>query len=43
VQLSARTTASSLGSFLRALPAPFAMINLDRIRIVKHPVGMVKS
>src|SRR5437588_9556281 len=25
VQLSARTTASSLGSFLRALPAPFAM------------------
>src|SRR3954471_17778622 len=27
VQLSARTTASSLGSFLRALPAPLAMIS----------------
>jgi hypothetical protein len=25
VQLSARMTASSFGSFLRALPAPFAM------------------
>src|SRR5262249_42547909 len=31
VQLSARTTASSLGSFLRALPTPFAMTdNLER-------------
>src|SRR6516225_1559539 len=28
VQLSARTTASSLGNFLRALPAPFAMMVL---------------
>src|SRR5437588_3373352 len=29
VQLSARTTANSLGSFLRALPAPLAMIRLS--------------
>src|SRR5581483_1757626 len=29
VQLSALTTANSLGSFLRALPAPFAMMTLD--------------
>src|SRR5436190_5634095 len=30
VQLSARTTANSGGSFLRALPAPLAMICLSR-------------
>src|SRR5579875_617078 len=29
VQLSALTTANSLGSFLRALPAPFAMMTLE--------------